>query len=82
MSMGETVSDLPPLTIPHPLVWPFGLPITAGGVQDVWDCFVKPDQDAGNPQSVEMRLLMAILRAVAAGLEPPPDPDQGSLLEV
>lgn len=57
------------VTIPMPLVLPFGSPITPGAVQDVWDAFVKPDQDAELPQSVEMRILMAILRAVYAGLE-------------
>jgi hypothetical protein len=34
----------------------------------VWDAFVKPEQDAGLPPSVEMRLLMAILRAMHNGL--------------
>lgn len=37
-------------------------------VQEVWDVFVKPDQDAGNVQSGEMRVLMAILRATYEGL--------------
>lgn len=56
------------IAIPLPLVRPFGTQITAGAVQDVWDAYVKPDQDSGNPPSVEMRCLMAILRAVYAGM--------------
>lgn len=44
-------------------VFPFGMGITPGDVQDVWDAFVKPHQDSGEPQSVEMRVLMGILRA-------------------
>jgi hypothetical protein len=55
------------LTIPVPLLQPLGLPLDGSAVQEVWDTFVKPDQDAGIPQSVEMRALMAILRAVHAG---------------
>lgn len=38
-------------------------------VKDVWNAYIKPDQDAGNPQSVETRMLMAILRSVGVGLE-------------
>ena len=61
------------MTIPEINVAPFGLPIVAADVQSVWDVFVKPDQDAGNIQSVEMRVLMAILRGVYAGLLPKED---------
>lgn len=47
----------------HPIkVRPLNFDVTPGMVQEVWDCFVKPDQDAGLPQSAEMRVLMAILR--------------------
>ena len=49
----------------RPLVAPFGVPVTRGAVEDVWDVFVKPTQsDDAPPQSVEDRVLMAILRAV------------------
>ena len=52
-----------------PLVAPFGIPVTRSGVQDVWDTFVKPMQaDDAGPQSVEDRILMAILRAVYEAL--------------
>jgi hypothetical protein len=52
-----------------PLVAPFGTRIDRPEyVQEVWDAFVKPEQDAGLPPSVEMRLLMAILRAMHKGL--------------
>lgn len=47
-----------------PLLAPLGLPVGKRAVQEVWDTFVKPDQDAEKPQSIEMRLLMTILRAV------------------
>jgi hypothetical protein len=57
------------MTIPVPVVAPFGSLIDKPEyVQEVWDAFVKPDQDAGVPQSAEMHLLMAILRAVHKGL--------------
>lgn len=56
------------ITIPVPLMAPFMLPLTTESVQEVWDTFVKPEQDAGVPQSVEMRALMAILRAVYEGM--------------
>lgn len=47
----------------EPRMAPFGLPVGAEGVQEVWDTFVKPSQsDDAPPQSVEMRELMAILR--------------------
>ena len=46
-----------------PRMAPFGIPVGAAGVQEVWDAFVKPSQsDDAPPQSVEMRELMAILR--------------------
>jgi hypothetical protein len=65
------------ITIPVPELAPFGLPITnPNAVQDVWDTFVKPGQDAQVPQSVEMRALMAILRAVHQGLTDADLPDE------
>lgn len=70
--------DKEAIVIPMPKVAPLGVPVNkAEYVQEVWDAFVKPDQDTGLPQSVEMRVLMAILRAVHKGLEdvnsPPAD---------
>jgi hypothetical protein len=56
------------IVIPVPLMAPFLLPLGAGAVQEVWDAFVRPDQDARMPQSIEMRALMAILRAVYQGM--------------
>lgn len=56
------------LTIPRPTVAPFGGEVSAEDVRDVWETFVKPDQEAGKPQSGEMRVLMGILRAVHQGL--------------
>jgi hypothetical protein len=58
------------VTIPVPQLAPFGEPINNPDVvQEVWDTFVKPSQDAGELQSIEMRALMAILRAVHKGLQ-------------
>jgi hypothetical protein len=66
----EPVDDAPAtITIPTPRIAPFNLPITSREtIQEVWDEFVKPDQEAGILQSIEMRALMAILRAVYQGL--------------
>ena len=55
------------VTIPYPSVAPLDVPITRDDVEDVWDTFVKPDQDAGGLQSIEMRCLMGILRSVYKG---------------
>ena len=56
------------LTIPEPLVRPLGTPVTYDALQQVWDVFVKPHQLEETPPSVEMRVLMAVLRSVAAGV--------------
>jgi hypothetical protein len=65
------MADQEPKTFecPIPLVAPSGFEVTAPMVKDVWDTFVVPDQEKDLPQSGEMRVLMAILRAVNAGLE-------------
>lgn len=55
--------------IPVPLVRPLGISVTTDAVQEVWDTFIKPVQDRGDVQSVEDRILMAILRAVYEGLQ-------------
>lgn len=55
------------IVIPMPKVPPMGIPITQGMVEDVWDVFVK-EQEQGLPPSGEMRCLMAVLRAVYQGL--------------
>ena len=53
-----------PASIPfEPKVAPFGFDVTPEMVQEVWDTFVVPDQYKDIPQSAEMRVLMAILRA-------------------
>ena len=68
--MGERPEVGDWMRIPVPVVRPFGTLLDKPEyVQEVWDAFVKPEQDAELPPSVEMRLLMAILRAVAQGLE-------------
>lgn len=58
------------ITIPVPLVAPFGIEITDPQViENIWDTFVKPGQsDDAPPQSAEMRALMAVLRSVHQGL--------------
>jgi hypothetical protein len=55
------------VVMPVPLVAPLGTEFTPEFAQEVWDAFVKPDQEAGNLQSVEMRMLMALLRAFHQG---------------
>jgi len=68
--MDPEFGGIPTLTIPVPMVAPLGIPVdTKVKVQEIWDTFVKPEQDAGIPQSVEMRVLMAILRSVYEGME-------------
>ena len=58
-----------------PRMAPFGLPVTADGVREVWDAFVKPSQaDDAPPQSIEMRELMAILRWAHTRLSPEESP--------
>jgi hypothetical protein len=65
----STGQEVDAVLIPIPLVAPFGSPVDKPEfVQDVWDTFVKPAQDADEPQSAEMRVLMAILRSVYEGL--------------
>lgn len=57
---------------------PLGGYLKRAYVQEVWDTFVKPDQDAGLPQSAEMRVLMAILRTMYKLLPATPEhPDGG-----
>ena len=58
------------LTVPWPMMAPFGADLGPEAVQEVWDAFVVPDQERGGAQSVEMRLLMAILRSMYAGMNP------------
>jgi len=61
------------ISIPVPRVRPFNLPLDKPEyVQEVWDAFVKPHQDAEELPSNEMRMLMAILRAVYIGMESRP----------
>lgn len=57
------------LVIPTMRVAPTGFAVSASAVQNVWDIFVLPEQLAKTPQSIEMRVLMAILRSVHKGLE-------------
>ena len=58
------------IIIPVPVVAPLGFRVDRDLVREVWNCFVKPGQDAATPQSGEERMLIAILRAVYVGLPP------------
>lgn len=51
-----------------PRVLPLGIEVDRDAVREVWDTFVKPIQERGDLQSVEDRILMAILRSVYAAL--------------
>ena len=65
----------PTFPLPQPLMAPLGVKVTPEMVQEVWDTFVKPTQsDDAPPQSIEMRALMGILRAVYEALEAGPIP--------
>jgi hypothetical protein len=67
--MAEEIISRKMMAIPVPVVAPLGWEVDDPKVvQEVWDTFVKPEQEAGTPQSGEMRVLMAILRAVYEGL--------------
>ena len=55
------------IEMPVPTAAPLGVEVLPEHAQEVWDAFVKPDQDAGVSQSAEMRMLMAILRAFHQG---------------
>lgn len=58
------------IIIDTPIVRPLGTPLRPSDAQEIWDAFVVPYQaDDAPPQSVEMRMLMALLRAFAAGTE-------------
>lgn len=57
------------ISIPVPQVAPLGWEVEDPEmIKGIWDTFVQPDIDAQVPQSVEMRVLMAVLRAVYEGL--------------
>jgi hypothetical protein len=57
------------MMIPVPVVAPLGWTVdNKQMVQEVWDVFVKPAQERGDLPSIEMRVLMAILRAVYEGM--------------
>lgn len=55
-------------TIHTPKIWPLGIPVNKATLQSVWDVFVKPEQDSGRVQSIEMRALMACLRELYRAL--------------
>jgi hypothetical protein len=55
------------IDMPVPIAAPLGVEVLPEHAREVWDAFVKPDQDADVSQSDEMRMLMAILRAFHQG---------------
>ncbi|MEX1078899.1 MAG: hypothetical protein WED09_07310 [Homoserinimonas sp.] len=57
------------VTIPVPVVAPLGQEVTRDEVRAAWETFVV-QQQGGGLQSIEDRILMAILRAVYEGLPP------------
>lgn len=60
--------ELKTFKCPVPIMAPFGAELPSSAVQEVWDTYIKPGQDKGDPQSIEERALMAILRAVFKGM--------------
>jgi hypothetical protein len=64
------------LRVRIPLIAPLGLPLDKRSyMQEIWDTFVKPEQEMEIPQSAEMRALMAVLRAVYSALPEEVDDD-------
>lgn len=55
------------VVMPIPKAAPLFIEVRPEHAQDIWDAFVKPEQEQGLPQSVEMRMLMALLRAFHQG---------------
>lgn len=62
--------DRPTITIPLPLVRPLGIPVNRDAVREVWNEFVLDKNGEMPMQSIEERVLTAILRAVYEGLPP------------
>lgn len=64
------MSDRTNFTIPGIYVAPLGIQITnPEAIHDIWDVYIKPSQERGDLQSIEERMLMAVLRSVHAGLD-------------
>lgn len=61
------IPDADRLTIPWPAIRPLGIPVSAGGVKEAWDAIIAPLAGEG-PQSVELRVLMAVVRSVYDGM--------------
>lgn len=49
-----------------PLVRPLGVELRPESAQEIWDAYILRGQEAEMLQSVEERMLMALLRAFAA----------------
>lgn len=64
----EALRDAGCVIVPLIPVLPLATRLTSFAVAMVWDTYVTPEQDAEIPPSIEMRILMAILRSMAAGL--------------
>lgn len=60
--------ELANLDVAWPRVAPLGTPVSRSGVKDVWEAFITPIQESGQPPSVEARSLLAILRHVRAAM--------------
>lgn len=57
------------MIIPKPVVEPLGVSVNRDALKMVWDSYVQPTQDERLPPSTELRILMAVLRAVYEGLD-------------
>lgn len=54
------------LVIPWPRIRPLDVPVSVEALKEAWDTIIFPLADG--PQSVEVRVLMATLRAVYDGM--------------
>lgn len=67
MNEHAPIPEATSLTIPWPSMRPLGILVSADGVKEAWDAIIGPlAEDA--PQSVEMRILMAVVRSVYDGM--------------
>ncbi len=62
------ITEADSLVIPWPTVRPMGFRLSAAGLQQAWSEIMTPIAEEQIPQSIELRCLMAALRAVFDGM--------------
>ena len=66
MSTPTPIPETKSLVIPWPHTRPLDVPVSAEALKEAWDTLVVPLADG--PQSIEVRVLMATVRAVYDGM--------------